>query len=234
MPFDPTRVKAILFDIDGTLSDTDDQWISRLNRALSPVRFLFPQRNPQPFARRLVMSMDAPGNAVFALLDRMNLDAPLARLSDRLRSKKKPVPHGGFRLVAGTSEMLETLHQRFLLGVVTARDKYTTRVFLDQFSLTFRFGAVASAQTCPHTKPYPDPVLWAAAQLGVEPQACVMVGDTVVDIRAGKAAGAQTVGVLCGFGSEDELRHADADLILPSPVEILTIMADGLVTVQSK
>jgi phosphoglycolate phosphatase len=43
-----------------------------------------------------------------------------------------------------------------------------------------------------------------------------MVGDTSVDIRAGKAAGAQTAGVLCGFGQEAELRRMGADLILPT------------------
>ena len=47
------------------------------------------------------------------------------------------------------------------------------------------------------------------------PAACLMVGDTTVDIRMGRAAGAQTVGVLCGFGDERELSRAGADDILP-------------------
>lgn len=226
MRFDPARVKALLFDIDGTLSDTDDQWVSRLTHLLSPVRFLFRSRNPQPFSRRLVMSMDAPGNAVFALLDRLNLDEPLAHLSDRMRGKNKPAPRGGFRLVAGTADLLQELHPRYPLGVVTARDKFTTSQFLEEMNLAPYFGAVASALTCPHTKPYPDPVLWAAAQLGIEPSACVMIGDTVVDIHAGKAAGAQTVGVLCGFGSRDELEHAGADLILASPAELVKVLTN--------
>ena len=51
-----------------------------------------------------------------------------------------------------------------------------------------------------------------------------MVGDTTVDIRAGKAAGAQTVGVLCGFGQESELRRAGADLILPSIASLCEIL----------
>jgi N-acetyl-D-muramate 6-phosphate phosphatase len=58
-------------------------------------------------------------------------------------------------------------------------------------------------------------VIWAAAQMGVAPENCLMVGDTTVDIRAGRAAGAQTIGVLCGFGQEKELRKAGADHILP-------------------
>ena len=47
-----------------------------------------------------------------------------------------------------------------------------------------------------------------------------MIGDTTVDMRAGKAAGAQTVGVLCGFGEEDELRQLGADLILNSTSDL--------------
>jgi phosphoglycolate phosphatase-like HAD superfamily hydrolase len=51
-----------------------------------------------------------------------------------------------------------------------------------------------------------------------------MIGDTVFDIRAGKAAGAQTVGVLCGFGEQAELRQAGADLILEKPSDLVDIL----------
>lgn len=222
--FDPTRVRAILFDIDGTLADTDDQWVQRFSGWLKPLSFTFPQRDPRPFARRMVMSMDAPGNAVFALLDRLNLDGLLARLADSMRNKQKPVPGQGFTLIPGTLETFTTLHPHYPLGIVTARDKVTTQLFLEQTGLQSLVSVVASSQTCLHTKPYPDPINWAAEQLGVPPEQCLMVGDTVVDILAGRAAGVQTVGVLCGFGSADELAHAKADLILPHPSDLLAIL----------
>jgi phosphoglycolate phosphatase len=56
--------------------------------------------------------------------------------------------------------------------------------------------------------------------MGVRPEECLMIGDTTVDMRAGKAAGAQTVGVLCGFGEEEELRRLGADLILKSTADL--------------
>jgi phosphoglycolate phosphatase-like HAD superfamily hydrolase len=112
------------------------------------------------------------------------------------------------------------LRPRYPLSIITARGKRTTQQFLDQFELASGFVCVAPGQTCRHTKPYPDPVLWVAAQMGVPPEQCLMVGDTTLDIRAGKAAGAQAVGVLCGFGEEDELRRAGADLILPSTADL--------------
>jgi len=51
-----------------------------------------------------------------------------------------------------------------------------------------------------------------------------MIGDTTVDVRAAKSAGAQTVGVLCGFGNEGELRRIGADLILPSTADVEKVL----------
>ena len=56
--------------------------------------------------------------------------------------------------------------------------------------------------------------------MGVAPESCLMIGDTTVDMRAGKSAGAQTMGVLCGFGEEGELRRTGADAILKSTAEL--------------
>ena len=53
-----------------------------------------------------------------------------------------------------------------------------------------------------------------------------MVGDTSVDIRAGRAAGAQTVGVLCGFGEEAELREHAADMILSMTAELVQVLEE--------
>jgi phosphoglycolate phosphatase len=64
----------------------------------------------------------------------------------------------------------------------------------------------------------------AAEKMGVKPHECLMIGDTTVDIRAGTSAGAQTVGVLCGFGEEKELKDMGADLILSNTHQIVDIL----------
>jgi len=53
-----------------------------------------------------------------------------------------------------------------------------------------------------------------------------MIGDTVTDIQAGKRAGAQTVGVLCGFGEEKVLKHAGADLIIDNTPDLIGLFSD--------
>lgn len=216
MAIDLARIEAICFDVDGTLSDTDDLWTARLAAMLAPLRFAFPQRDPRRFARWTIMAAESPGNLVFTALDWLRLDDEVGRLVSFMARRRKHSRSRRFQLIEGVREMLQALHVRYPLAVVSARDETGTLAFLDHFGLRGLFRCVATAQTCEHTKPFPHPVRWAAEQMGVDPAHALMVGDTTVDIRAGRTAGAQTVGVLCGFGSENELRRAGADAVLPS------------------
>ena len=96
--------------------------------------------------------------------------------------------------------------------------------FLAHYGVRELFQAVVGAQTTRRMKPHPEPLLYAAAAMGVEPGACLMIGDTTIDVRTGVAAGAQTVGVLCGFGTERELRRAGAGLILRTTSDLLAVL----------
>ncbi len=214
IPLDISRIKALCFDVDGTLSDTDNQFVEKLVRLLSPVRFLFPKRNPRQFARKFVMKTETPGNYLFGLPDRLGIDDEIAALGDAIYRQGLGKDSHPFLLVAGVPAMLDQLAPHYPMAVVSARGERTTRIFLEQFELAPYFTCIATAQTCEHTKPYPDPILWAADQMGVPAGQCLMIGDTTVDILAAKAAGAQSVGVLCGFGENHELEKAGADLIL--------------------
>jgi HAD superfamily hydrolase (TIGR01549 family) len=223
MSLDSSRVSALCFDVDGTLRDTDDQIVSRLAKAINPFRFMLPQRDPLLFARRTVMALEDPGTFLHGLPDRLDIDHHLAQflgIFQRLNGKGKET----FLLVEGVQDMLEILQPRFPMAVVSARGQRSTLAFLDHFGLTPFFQAIVTAQSCRHTKPFPDPVLRAADVMGVNPSTCLMIGDTTVDMRAGVAAGAQTVGVLCGFGEEEELLRNGANAILPTTPDLVTLL----------
>jgi HAD superfamily hydrolase (TIGR01509 family) len=223
MPVDFSRVQGMCFDVDGTLSDTDDVWVSRLTGSLHSLRFLFRKSDPQPFARWLVMLSESPMNGIYHLLDRFSLDALIAQLFNRLSQSNKK--HGQpFQLMKGARELLEAAHLKYPLTIVSVRDELSTRRFLDQFDLCSYFQQVVTNQTCEYTKPFPHPVRYAAECMGLSPENCLMVGDTTVDVLAGKAAGAQTVGLLCGFGTEKELRRAGADVILNDLTDLLALI----------
>lgn len=224
MPLDISRIQALCFDLDGTLNDTDDQFVLKLASWLEPVRFLFGKQGPLHFARRLVMKTETPGTYLFGLPDRLGIDEELAALGDWLYRKGLGNTHAPFKLILGVYEMLEQLYPYYPMSIVSARGARTAQLFLEQFRLQRFFQSIATAQTCRHTKPYPDPLLWVAEKMGVPATACLMIGDTTVDVRTGKAAGAQTVAVLCGFGEETELRKAGADMILSSTALLSDIL----------
>ena len=224
MTLDVTRIQGLCFDVDGTLNDTDDQIARTLAGWLKPFKAILPGQDPQPIARRLVMFSEAPGNFILWVPDRLAIDDEIARMLEWFHKIGLPEKKPYFELIEGIRPMLEALSQHYPLSIVSARGEKSTRKFLDQFELTPFFRCVAGAQTCARTKPYADPILWSAEQMGIAPANCLMIGDTPVDIRAGRAAGAQTVGVLCGFGAEKELRRHGADFILNSTVELGEIL----------
>lgn len=219
MTLDISSIKALCFDVDGTLSDTDDLYVHKVSRFFP--NFLF--KDPDHSARRFIMWVEAPGNALLGLTDTIGLDDEIVAIIDWLsRHQKKSAKT--FWLIPGVDEMLARLKGHYPMCVVSARDEKGTMKFLEQFDLTRYFDAIITGQSAEHTKPYPDPILLAAKRIGVKPEECLMIGDTTVDMRAGKTAGAQTVGVLCGFGEEDELKKKGADVILKTTSDLTELL----------
>jgi len=209
--FDPSRVRALCFDIDGTLLETDDVLVARLERLL-PLG--------HAAARRLVMAAESPANALLTWIDRLGLAERLAPFLDRLHRWRGLGTVDTFRAVEGSIEAVRRLAEHYPIALATAREARTAFAFLEAFGLRPLVACVASARTTRRGKPHPAPIQWVAERLGLPPRACLVVGDTTVDIQAGRAAGAQTVGVLCGFGERAELERAGADLILTSVAEL--------------
>lgn len=212
-------IQALCFDVDGTLSDTDDLYAQKVSPYLA--RALFP--NPDHSARRMVMWVEAPGNALLGFADKIGVDDEMGSVIDWM-SRHQTHTLKKFMLIPGVDEMLATLKGRYPMAIVSARHEKSTMRFLEQFDLVKYFDAIVTGLSAPHTKPFPDPVFLAAQKMGVRPEACLMVGDTTVDIRAGKSAGAQTVGVLCGFGEEQELIDMGADLIISNTHELVEVL----------
>ena len=188
MSLDVQRIKALCFDVDGTLSDSDDYYAGKVLRWLKH----FPQflvRDPEHMARRMVMWAESPGNALLGLTDTIGLDGEIIALINWMyRHRKKKWQQ--YLLVSGVKEMLDKLKSRYPLAIISARDENGTLEFLEYFDLVSCFDVIITALSAPHTKPYPDPILLASQRMGVSPEACLMIGDTTVDIRAGRSAGA--------------------------------------------
>lgn len=214
--FDPARVSCVLFDLDGTLADTDDAYVTSVAQRLP----IADAGRRMRAARRLVMAAEGPGNIVFPILDRLGLDALVFRVAEVLRRGLSGAEPSAHSPVPGVPAMLALLKGRLPLAIVTNRRSEHAERFLEENRMTGYFSLVVGAAARTRGKPHPDMLMYAAKTLDVPIERCVMVGDTPVDMRAGRSAGAQTIGVLCGFGEEPELRRAGADLVLRSTAEV--------------
>jgi HAD superfamily hydrolase (TIGR01549 family) len=212
-------VRGVLFDLDGTLIETDDELVQGLAGRLRPFRRLLTEQERLRWARRWMMRGEVAVNSGITLLDGLHLDNLLFRVDDRFRRWRGIPRPEQFTAVAGTVDSLRDLAEKGLvLGIVTSRSRKDAEAYLAQYSLDGLFRAVVTRDDVKRLKPHPIPMLRAAEALGLPASQCVMVGDTGVDVRSAKAAGALAVGVLCGFGERDDFENAD--LVLESPAQL--------------
>ncbi len=211
------EIQAILFDMDGTLIDTDNQAVAKVVRWLRP---FLGQRSPR-LARWLVMKVESPTNALITLADMLHLDEPMKWFATWQQSRRKDLFIADFEMIPGVLEMLHAIPEKVRLGIVTTRSRHQIEGFLAQFpDMAPRFEVTCGSQDTRRLKPHPSPIQEAARRLNLPESACLMVGDTTVDMHSARRAGAWRIGVLCGFGQEGELRRAGAQLILPSTADL--------------
>lgn len=216
----PGEIDAIFFDLDGTLIETDDDAVETLARRLGPLQRLLPGRDPVRAARNILMTFEGPANSFLTLLDRVGLDDNLFDLGDRLGRMRGLYTPINFQPVDGVGEMLQELSHRYHLCIVTTRSRVHAESFVAQQGLVDLIEVVTGREDTWRIKPHPSPITHTAELLDVPVERCLMVGDTTVDIWAARAAGARSVGVLCGFGGEDELERAGADMIIKGTSEL--------------
>ena len=133
---------------------------------------------------------------------------------DATASRTKPFPN--------VADTLKKLSEKAKLALTTRRHVPAKEVIrqLEEFGLAKYFQKVVTAFDTMNPKPSPEALLECSKQLKVEACECVVVGDSVVDVRAGKNAGANTVAVLSGIFSREELEKEKPDLILKSVKEL--------------
>ena len=215
------NVRAILFDLDGTLLSTSKQAPGEMRGSLAFLRFLVPGGDVPRFLRHLWMATEAPSNYLLASIERLGVNSDLLGLVDRVRRLKGLGTKDRSQLLPGTAEMLAALKPRYGLALVTGRSRRAAAHFLQEYKLSDFFGVVTTRQDTWLLKPHPAPIRRTARLLGLPSGACLMVGDTPMDMRAAKSAGAVAVGVLSGFSELGELRQAGADFVLERAADLL-------------
>ena len=211
----PRRLTAVLFDIDGTLVDSMGMVVA----GLADMVERYTGTRPADAAMRALMGM--PLSEQVKLLPGGEPSPELAAEMTDYAIDRYAVHEALERPFDGAIEALRDLARLGVpIGLVTSKNARELDDFLARFSDAAHVGAAVSASDVANPKPAPDPVLLAAARLGVEPGECVFIGDSRYDVAAGRAAGVTTVGVLYGAGTREELVASQPDVLLDTPEEL--------------
>lgn len=211
-------IRAVLFDLDGTLLDTARDF----NDALNTLRA---EENLPPLAFQKIRSQVSHGGHAlvrlsFGMLPEPEHLAMWKRLLDIYRRQLSKHT----RLFEGGDAMLADLERRGLQwGIVTNKPGWLTEPLLAELELNKRARTVVSGDTFPERKPHPRGLLHAAQAMGVAPADCVYVGDAERDAQAAQAAGMYSL--IAGFGYLAEEDRADQWFQhgwLDTPLDLLT------------
>ena len=213
-------IKALIYDLDGTLADTLPSLCDAINMAMD--RYSAPHRTCEDV--RLAI-----GNGARMLVKRL-LPARLAEDEDTVtealnyyNSCYAKTYANADRCYDGMKEAVITLAQRGYKSAVLSNkpDRYT--VALCEILFPDSPFEIVQGQTALPPKPDPTAPLDIAARLGVTPEECAFIGDSEVDIRTAKAAGMMSVGCAWGFRDATLLHSEGADVVIDTPSQLLDI-----------
>jgi phosphoglycolate phosphatase len=203
-------MRAVIFDLDGTLADTLREIAVAMNQALTALAL-----PPHPIDAYRGFVGDGVGVLAARALGAEHaarapeLVAAYIDAYDRILLDSAPYP--------GVPELLDALTIPFAV-VSNKPDEPTQRIVAHTFG-RWHFGAILGARPDLPKKPDPAMALEAARRLGVAPAECSFVGDTRVDVHTARAAGMRAVGASWGFRGRGDL--LEADLIIDHPSELL-------------
>ena len=216
-----SEVRAVLFDLDGTLIDSAPDLGAaadkmRVDRGLPALALEDYRPMAGAGARGMLgiafgMTPDHPDYSAMREEFFVNYENCMTRQTSAFE---------------GVPDLISQLLAHGLAwGVVTNKSMRFTRPLVQGMSLFATAAAVVGGDSTPHSKPHPAPLLEAARQLKLEPGSCVYVGDDARDIAAGLAAGMGTVAATYGYlGSSSDTLQWGAHAHIRTPLELLPLL----------
>ncbi len=192
-------LRAVLFDLDGTLLDTAPDMVGALNALRREQRL-----DPLPY--EAVRAVVSHGAARLVKVGFADADAQTQlRLQRRFLEIYRAALCCGTRLFPGMDAVLAALAaRRIKSGVVTNKPAWLTEPLLAEMGIRSQFACVVSGDTVAEKKPHPLPLLHAAALAEVSPTECVYVGDAERDVQAAHSAAMPALVANYGYLRADE------------------------------
>jgi len=201
------KAKGIFFDLDGTIVDSTEAYIEAARKA-------FQTLGQTPPTNETALEIPKRLEQGFGLTDITNGDSE--KFLSMYMKTYYSITLQKTKLIPNVSFTLEALSEKNKLALITMRyvPKQAIINELESFGISKYFSRVVTALDTFKPKPSPEAIISCVQALDVEICDCIIAGDSVNDVRAGKAAGARTVAVLSGLFRSEELVKEEPDLIL--------------------
>ncbi|MFA5082266.1 MAG: phosphoglycolate phosphatase [Hydrogenophilaceae bacterium] len=211
-------IRAVLFDLDGTLVDTAPDLGYTINQMRD-------RRGQSPLPANALRARASHGSQALIELGFgvTQSDAGFPELRHEFLEIYEAHLADQSRLFPGMDRLLSTFESRGIVwGVVTNKPARLTEPLLERLGLSNKVACVVSGDTCAHAKPAPEPMLHACRSVALEPQQCLYVGDAERDVQAARAAGMPVLVALYGYLAETD--HPDewgGDGYINQPLDLL-------------
>jgi phosphoglycolate phosphatase len=214
---------AILFDLDGTLTDSRPGIINSALHALQRFNETRGANLAVPTPESLAFMLGPPLQESFAKLVGA-ADAPA--LVALYRERYDPTGMMENRVYAGVPESLEELKGlNYRLFVATSKNENYARRILEHFDLSRFFIAIHGAAPDGSRSNKGELIAYVLRRHTIDPRGAVMIGDREHDARGAKRAGVRAIGVLWGYGSREELSAAGADPLVETPQQLAPVLS---------
>ena len=211
-------IKAVIFDLDGTLLDTLSTIAYYCNRTLE-----YCGLEPIEEEKFKYFAGDGKKMLIHRALGYRNSDNPnmFKKAEENYDREYEGNVIGKTKPFDNILELLQDLRKNGLKIAILSNKPDNVTVMLSELMFAGLIDITHGKMEGIEVKPNPEGALMTARELGVAPEECVFVGDTNVDIKTAKNAGMKSIGVLWGFRDEKELKEAGADYIVSSPEDII-------------
>lgn len=214
--FDPTAIRAIIFDFDGTLAETNIDFALMRRRVLEVAERwgLTDRLNPRRYILEIVDDAAALLTPEDAARFRAEAAEAMAQVELLFTSTAEPYPG-----VPETLTHLRACGRR--VGIITRNCRVGVASVIDRHPLAHE--VLLTRDDVQRVKPDPEHLHRALVALDVRPCETLMVGDHVTDIETGRAAGAFTAGVLTAGTTREQFEEIGADLVLDSVADLVNL-----------